>query len=151
MRGSQAGGLAARPRVGDPAPDFRLTSLEGETLSLADLRGNVVVLNLWASWCPPCTEELPALQSVWTAYQDANVVFVGAAYREKKADVSAAKEAYGLTYPIGLDANNRIANAYGITGVPETYVIDADGRIAHVHIGPVTAEQLSQELAGLVR
>ena len=147
----QAGGLAARPRVGDPAPDFRLTSLEGETLSLADLRGNVVVLNLWASWCPPCTEELPALQSVWTAYQDANVVFVGAAYREKKADVSAAKEAYGLTYPIGLDANNRIANAYGITGVPETYVIDADGRIAHVHIGPVTAEQLSQELAGLVR
>ncbi len=143
--------VSARPRAGQPAPEFRLTLLDGSTLSLADLQGEVVVLNIWASWCPPCTEELPALQSVWTAYQDAGVTFVGAAYQEREANVRAAVNAYGLTYPIGLDTNDRIANAYGITGVPETFIIDTEGRIAYVHIGPLTAEQLTQELESLVR
>ena len=144
-------GTAMRPSAGQPAPDFRLTLLDGSTLSLADLRGQVVVLNIWASWCPPCTEELPALQSVWTSYQDADVVLVGAAYQENEKDVRAAVESYGLTYPIGLDTNDRIASTYGITGVPETFIIDAEGRIAYVHIGPITADQLTQEMESLVK
>jgi peroxiredoxin len=144
-------GTAMRPSVGQPAPDFRLTLLDGSTLSLADLRGQVVVLNIWASWCPPCTEELPALQSVWTSYQDADVVLVGAAYQENEKDVRAAVESYGLTYPIGLDTNDRIASTYGITGVPETFIIDAEGRIAYVHIGPITVDQLTQEMESLVK
>lgn len=144
-------GTAMRPSAGQPAPDFRLTLLDGSTLSLADLRGQVMVLNIWASWCPPCTEELPALQSVWTSYQDADVVLVGAAYQENENDVRAAVESYGLTYPIGLDTNDRIASTYGITGVPETFIIDAEGRIAYVHIGPITADQLTQEMESLVK
>ncbi len=142
---------SGRPRAGEMAPDFRLTLLDGDSVSLTELQGNVVVLNIWASWCPPCTEELPALQSVWTTYQEAGVVFVGAAYQENASDVRTAVEAYGLTYPIGLDTSDRIASTYGITGVPETFVIDADGRVAYIHIGPLTAEQLMQELESLVR
>jgi len=150
-QGQAAEIASGRPRVGEMAPDFRLTLLDGSTVSLSELQGEIVILNIWASWCPPCTEELPALQSIWSTYQDANVIFVGAAYRETEADVRETVAAYGLTYPIGLDTQTRIAKAYGITGVPETFVIGADGRVAYVHIGPVTAEQLSQEVESLVR
>ena len=140
---------AGRPLVGQPAPDFRLALLDGDTLALRDLRGEIVVLNFWGSWCPPCQEELPDLQQVWAAYQTQPVRFIGIAYKDTRAGIERALAEYGVTYPVGLDTGERIAGQYGITGVPETYVIAADGTLAYRHIGPLTAETLAAELDAL--
>ncbi len=139
-----------RPTVGEPAPDFRLRLLDGTTFSLAEQRGEVVVVNLWTSWCEPCREELPDLQALWEVYGERGVRFVGVAHQDEPEGVRDAVADYGLTYPVGLDEGQRIADAYGITGVPETFVVAPDGRVAYVHVGPVTAEVLAAELDALL-
>lgn len=140
----------ARPLPGQPAPDFTLTLLDGATLTLSELRGQPVLVNFWATWCPPCEEEAPVLQSTWEAYQDRGVVFVGVVYQDDRAAVERFIEEYGLTYPIGPDVGEQIATAYGITGIPETFIIDPDGKVAFVHIGPATADELTAELDSLL-
>lgn len=142
---------AGRPLPGQPAPDFKLNLLEGGVFSLAAARGQIVVANFWASWCPACQEEMPALEALWQEYQGRNVRWVGIAYRDQAADVRAALARYGTTYPVGLDDGDRIATQYGITGVPETFIIAPDGTLAYLHIGPVTAEQLRAELEKLLK
>lgn len=139
-----------RVTIGQPAPDFRLPLLDEGIFALQEARGEVVVVNFWASWCPPCKEEMPDLQAVWETYQGAGVQFVGVAYQEKAAAVRAALETHQTTYPVGLDAGDKIAASYGITGIPETFVIDRQGDVAYVHIGPVTADVLSAEIATLL-
>ncbi len=150
-----------RPLPGQPAPDFTLSLLDGSALRLSDLRGNVAVVNFWATWCPPCQEELPILQSLWAEYSlspeealsstyQPEAVFLGLAYQDQESLVRATVARMGLTYRIGLDLDGRIARAYGITGVPETFIIDPQGQVAFVHIGPVTAEQLRGELDALL-
>lgn len=139
-----------RPAVGQPAPDFQLALLDGSATSLASMRGEVVVLNIWAPWCPTCRDNLPVLEDIWTAYRNRGVAFVGAAYQTDRADMEESVDLHGLTYPVGLDAGDRIAEAYGITGVPETFVVDAEGRIAYVHIGPVAEAVLRAELDALL-
>ncbi|TFG69125.1 MAG: redoxin domain-containing protein, partial [Anaerolineales bacterium] len=144
---TQAGG---RPLAGQPAPEFRLQLLDGSTVALQDYRGKIAVVNFWASWCPPCIDEMPALESVWEEYQDRDVVFLGVAYQEQEATVLEALTEFGTTYPVGLDVNDSIAELYGITGVPETFIIDSQGAVAYLHLGPVTAEILSLELDALL-
>jgi cytochrome c-type biogenesis protein CcmF len=139
-----------RPLAGQPAPDVRLPLLDGGTFVLEEHRGEVVVVNFWASWCPPCQEEMPDLQAAWEAYRDRGVSFVGVAYQEEAASVTAALEMYGITYPVGLDGGDRIADQYGITKIPETFVIGPDGDVARVYIGPVTAEALAATLDALL-
>ncbi|MDX9955289.1 MAG: cytochrome c-type biogenesis CcmF C-terminal domain-containing protein [Anaerolineae bacterium] len=142
---------AGRPPVGQAAPDFRLMLLDGSTLALEDLRGKVTVVNFWASWCPPCQEELPALREVWEATREEAVALVGIAYQDEEAAVRAAvDDDGGIPYPVGLDAGKRIAGQYGITGVPETFVINAEGNVAFWHIGPVTADVLLAEIRALL-
>ncbi len=140
---------AGRPIPGQAAPDFTLTLLDGSTVSLSGLRGQVVVINFWASWCPPCEEESPALQAVWEEYRGRGVTFVGIAYKDEEAAVRDFVARHGLTYPIGIDQAGSIADAYGITGVPETFVVGPDGRVAAMYIGPVTAEELRVALQGV--
>ncbi len=142
---------SGRPLPGQPAPDFTLTLLDGSTFSLSGARGQVVVLNFWASWCPPCAAESADLQAVWSEYQEKGVMFVGVAYKDEEAAVRDFLTQHGQTYPVGLDPTGRIAGLYGITGVPETFIVDADGRVARFYIGPVTAEQLRVVLDGLLR
>lgn len=139
-----------RPHVGHAAPEFRLSSLSGDALALSDLRGQVVVLNFWAPWCPTCKDELPDLQASWEAYQGAGVVFVGVAYDSDRAAVEETASAYGLSYPIGLDASDLAAQAYGVTKVPETFVIDAQGQVAAVYVGAVSQVELTAQLDSLL-
>ena len=141
---------AGRPLSGQPAPDFTLLLLDGSTLALADLSGQVTVVNFWTTWCPPCAEELPDLQSVWTEYQAQDVVFVGIAVQEEETEVQRMVSQFGLTYPLGMDRREHVASAYGITGVPETFVIDPEGDVAYVHVGPVSAAELTGELDSLL-
>ncbi|MHB0878920.1 MAG: cytochrome c-type biogenesis CcmF C-terminal domain-containing protein [Anaerolineae bacterium] len=142
---------AGRPMVGQPAPAFVLPALDGTELSSASLRGDIVVANFWATWCEYCKTELPALQTVWSEYEDSGVSFVGIAYRDEVDNLRAAVERYGLTYPVVIDGGESVAAAYGVTGIPETFVLDADGNVAYLHIGPVTAAQLRQELDALLK
>jgi cytochrome c biogenesis protein CcmG/thiol:disulfide interchange protein DsbE len=139
-----------RPQRGETAPDFALTLLDGTQITLSELRGQVVVLNFWASWCSPCRREAPALQSVWESYQDQGVAFVGVTYRDAKDASLAFIDEYGLTYPNGLDEMGRISGDYGVTAVPETYVIDRAGQVSWFRIGEVQADELAHqvELAG---
>jgi cytochrome c-type biogenesis protein CcmF len=142
---------AGRPLPGQPVPDFKLNLVGGGVFSLAQARGQPVIINFWASWCPACKEEMPALQQLWEEYEGQGVRFVGVAYQDEAAAAQAALAEYGTTYPVGLDEGERIARQYGITGVPETFVIAPDGTLAYLHIGPVTAEQLRADLEAWVK
>jgi cytochrome c-type biogenesis protein CcmF len=152
MWGSAFGtvGVVGRPLPGQTAPRFTVNDLAGNSLALSDLRGRVVVVNFWATWCPPCEGELPDLQALWQAYQARGVVFVGVAMQEEAAEVREMASDAGVSFPLALDPENRIASSYGVTAVPETFVIDAEGRVAYFHIGAVGQEQLQQELDSLL-
>jgi cytochrome c biogenesis protein CcmG/thiol:disulfide interchange protein DsbE len=139
----------SRPQPGEPAPTFTLSLLDGSEVALRDLQGQVVVLNFWASWCDPCRREAPNLQQVWEQHQGQGVTFLGVTFRDAKGASQAFIERYEITYPNGVDERGRISQAYGVVAVPETFIIDREGKIAFVHVGEVRAEALEQDLEAL--
>ena len=139
------------PLIGKPAPPFTLTLFDGKVLRLEDLRGKVVFVNFWASWCVPCREEAPALETASRAYRARDVVFVGINIQDKEADARAFLDEFGITYANGIDHGSRIAVDYGVYGIPETFIINRAGRISYKHVGAMTlatiGEKLDQTLA----
>jgi cytochrome c biogenesis protein CcmG/thiol:disulfide interchange protein DsbE len=141
------GPLAAGPvGAGEMAPPFEITTFDGQTLKLADLRGQVVVVNFWASWCIPCEQEAAELENTWRRYKDKGVVFIGVDYVDTETAAKAFMQRFDITYPNGPDLGTRISQAYRIKGVPETYVVDKTGRLAFVKIGPFQ----QGEMAGVI-
>lgn len=133
----QNGPLAAGPvGVGEKAPDFTLTTFDGQTYTLSQMRGTVVLVNFWASWCIPCEQEAPALENAWRHYQDQGVVFIGVDYVDTETAARAFMRRFDVTYPNGPDLGTRISQAYRIRGVPETYIVDRSGQLAYTKIGP---------------
>jgi cytochrome c biogenesis protein CcmG/thiol:disulfide interchange protein DsbE len=128
------------------APDFSLSTFDGKTVSLSDLRGKVVVINFWASWCAPCRDEAPDLQRTWERYQERGVVFLGIAYTDTERNALAFVKQSGATYPNGLDIGTRISARYRIQGVPETFIIDRDGNVVEFVMAPLTEVELSASL-----
>ena len=120
-------------------------------IKLSDLRGRVVVINFWASWCKPCEQEAAALQSVWEQYEDTDqVVFIGADYVDTPNEASIYLKKFGITYPNGpADAHPRfkLSQIFRIKGVPETYIVDPEGVLRYVKVGPFLSED---ELAVLI-
>jgi cytochrome c biogenesis protein CcmG, thiol:disulfide interchange protein DsbE len=131
------------PLVGRQAPDFSVTLFSGEKVKLADLRGKVVFVNFWASWCPPCIAEAKNLEATWQRLKDQDVVFVGIEIQDTEANGRAFLKEYGVTYPNAVDASGRIAIDYGVWGVPESFFIDPDGRIVYKHVGGIGPEIVS--------
>lgn len=119
----------AGPTVGQPAPAFRLQTFDGDVLDLADLAGDVVVLNFWASWCVPCADEADDLEALWRRFRDRGVRFVGVNFVDTDGPARAYLATHGVTYPNGPDLGGRISASYRVTGVPETFVVDRGGRI----------------------
>ena len=122
--------------VGATVPDFSLTTFDGETVDIRDLRGQVVVINFWASWCKPCEQEAAELEQAYQLYKDQGVVFLGVDYVDTDREAKAYLEKFGITYPNGPDLGTRISQAFRIRGVPETYIVGTDGRLAVIKIGP---------------
>lgn len=131
---------------GGTAPAFTLTTFDDEEIRLEDLRGQVVVLNFWASWCAPCIEEAPDLERAWQSYRDQGVMFIGVAYVDSAPKSLAFIAEHGITYPNGPDTGTRIADAYQIRGVPETFIITPSGQISFYAQRPLNFEELSREI-----
>ena len=113
----------------EAAPDFALETFAGETLRLSDLRGKVVVLNFWASWCPPCRWEMPFFETISQEYKERGVIFLGVAISDTMEDASDFADSVGVTYPLALDAAGETARDYEVLGLPTTFLIDKDGAI----------------------
>jgi cytochrome c biogenesis protein CcmG/thiol:disulfide interchange protein DsbE len=134
------------PSVGSQAPAFTLRRLEGSgKVSLASYRGKPVVLNFWASWCDPCKSEAAVLQRDWTSYRSRGVVFLGVDYHDLAPDARRFVSAHALTFPMLEDGSGSVTGSYGIHQVPETYVLNRQGRIVAHLAGPITAPGFRSE------
>ena len=159
--GPARGGLAVNNTVlelnvdSEAAPEFTLTLMGGagseeRQLSSGDLRGQVVMLDFWASWCPPCRDEAPTLAQVYAEYQGRGVEFVGFNLWDNVGDAEVFLQQEGHQYPNGVDEGGRIAISYGVRGIPEKFFLTRDGRIARKFSGPMDAELLRQILDTLL-
>ena len=139
------------PLVGRPAPDFALQSLNGSgTVQLSHFSGQVVVINFWASWCAECRVEHPALMAAWDRYRDQGVVFLGIAFGDRTADSKAYLAELGGDWPQLADPGERTALAYGVYGVPETFVIAPDGRVVYKRVGGIVYGDLTDQIEQLL-
>lgn len=123
--------------TGDRAPDFRLPSLDGRTVGLADLRGKVVMVHFWATWCPPCVEELPTLVKLNEELKSGDFEMLAVSVDEGGAEaVNAFLQKNGLVLPVLLDPGAPVSHSYGAYKFPETYIVDRQGVVRHKVIGP---------------
>ena len=139
------------PLPGHEAPGFALPMLETtDTVHLADMRGNVVLVNFWASWCIPCREEHPVLLDGANKYLSKGVKFVGITYNDAPQDSKNWLQEMGQAYPSLVDHGARVAIDYGVSGVPETFILDKNGVVAFKKFGPITPQELSSKLDSLL-
>ncbi len=124
------------PQVGRPAPEFTLPDLEGRPHSLSEFRGRVVVLNYWATWCPPCIEEMPSLEKLHRALSDKGLAIVAVSVDERFSDIEAFVERWSLTFTVLHDEGMRVSRAYQTFKYPETYIIDRAGILRSKVVGP---------------
>jgi cytochrome c biogenesis protein CcmG/thiol:disulfide interchange protein DsbE len=145
-----------QPVSGEKAPVFELQFFSGyeldekQTVSLDDMRGNIVVLNFWASWCVQCRDETALFEQAWRRHQDDGVIFLGVAYVDVEPKSLAYMKEFDVTFPNAPDLRSAISDAYRITGVPETFIIDRDGTIVFTKEGPVYEAELNRVLTDLL-
>ncbi len=139
--------------LGKPAPDFTLKTVEGKEISLSDLKGKAVLINLWASWCPPCRYEMPGIQAAYEKYKSKGLVVLGIDFtvQDNLQDVKAFIQELHLTFPILLDETGDVsAGLYGMRGLPTSFFIDTDGVIQRIQIGAIPPEKLDEFLAEIL-
>jgi peroxiredoxin len=122
--------------VGKPAPDFTLVDRKGKTWTLSELKGQVVFVNFWATWCPPCREEMPSMQRLYTRLPKDKFKMLAILNSDDPALADTFATKLGITMPILNDPNNKVGQKYGLTGVPETFIVDKQGVVREKFIGP---------------
>ena len=146
--GGNPGGLGINNVFGEvdvqegPAPPLSLPLLTGGTLDMSDLKGKVVMIDFWSSWCPPCLEEAPVLAATYPQFVDRGVEFVGVAIWDEDRKVNRYVQRFGIAYPNAIDAQGKVAINYGVRGIPEKYFIDRDGQLVKKFVGPVSSGEL---------
>lgn len=141
--GSLAWGMGSRvPAVGTTAEDFRLPDLTGKQQSLSQYRGKVVLVNFWATWCKPCTTEMPAMQTTYDNLRDKGFVVLAINELEDEAKVREHIQQYGHTFPVLLDRDNKVANQFGVFGLPVSVFIDEKGVVREYIKGGLLTEQV---------
>jgi cytochrome c biogenesis protein CcmG/thiol:disulfide interchange protein DsbE len=133
-----------------PAREFTLELLGGGTLSLSELRGQMVMVDFWSSWCPPCRAEAPTLAAVHREFKGRGVEFVGIAIWDSEEEVRKFLERNGIEYPNSLDSKGKVAIDYGLRGIPEKFFIDRQGRVVRKFVGPVERQKLAATLTELL-
>ena len=141
---------ARAPEIGRPAPDYRAVTLDGDSVSLGQSRGRVVLLNVWATWCHPCREEIPVLQALHDRYASRGLELVGVSVdaRGEEDTIREFASDFRMTYPLWLDPDERVQSTFLAIGVPATFLIDREGVLRWRHVGPVRANDrtLAREL-----
>ncbi|MCL0101917.1 TlpA family protein disulfide reductase [Dehalococcoidia bacterium] len=132
------------------ATDFTLKLFDGTNFALSSLNGKIIMIDFWASWCPPCRAEAPALEHVWRQYRHRDVVFVGIAIWDEQNRAKTFLSDVGTTYIVGLDPQGEIGVTYGVTGIPEKYFIGRDGRVIRKFVGPMNESRLKTILDELL-
>ena len=139
-------------KPGSAAPDFRLKTLDGRTLSLSDYRGRPVFINFWAAWCGPCRTEMPEIIAAYQAHQSAGleVLAINATQLDILDDVKAFVAEFKMPFPVPLDEDGRVSAAYSIIGLPTSVFVDAKGNVSGVNVGPMTRDVIEKYLADIL-
>ena len=135
-------GRSGITRVDKPAPELELELLNGGSLMLSEHLGQVVVINFWASWCPPCRVEAPGLERAWRSYADKGVLFLGVGIQDTEEDGRAYLREFDVTYPNGIDRDGKITVDYGVIGLPVTFMIGKGGIVERRWVGAVEERQV---------
>jgi cytochrome c biogenesis protein CcmG, thiol:disulfide interchange protein DsbE len=141
---SNDAGYSGEPEAKDYSNDFELEDLDGRSISISDFAGKIVVLNFWATWCPPCKQEIPDFIEVYDEYRNRNVVFIGIS-NEDAATLESFAEDFGINYLILVDSVN-ITGQWGIRAIPTTFILDGNGRIIFKNVGMMLKDQLISAL-----
>ncbi len=140
---------APAPVTGAPAPDFTLRTLDGQRVTLSSLRGQVVLINFWATWCIPCQAEMPAIQHAYDARKGSGFTVLGVNLNEPDKDVQAYVTRLGINFPVLLDAGDAISTMYRVRGYPTSFFVDRGGTVAIEQVGMMSDTQLADSLAQL--
>ncbi len=147
---SSATGRSGMTRIGKPAPQFAMQLLDGGEFQLSDHEGRPLIINFWASWCPPCRQESPAFERQWRRYRDTGIQFVGVDIQDDVSDAEAYVREFGLTFPNGLDPDGKITIDYGVIGLPVTFFVGSSGIVEGRWVGAIPEEKLEEWVKTLV-
>lgn len=137
---------------GNLAPDFELQTLDGHSMKLSDLRGKRVILNMWASWCPPCRAEMPDMQSFYEANKDKDFVILGVnltSSEQQPENIAKFIDEFGITFPVVLDEKSAVSDRYQVVSIPTSYMIDSRGIIKQKIIGPMNKEMMEELVSSM--
>ncbi len=136
---------------GNIAPDFELQTLDGTKMKLSDFRGKKLIVNLWATWCPPCRAEMPDMQAFYEEQKEDNiaVLAVNLTQSDNKEKVAAFIKEFGLSFPVVLDVDNKVADTYQVVSIPTSYIIDSKGVIQEKIIGPMDKEMMDKLMSSI--
>ncbi len=152
LTGAEAASATVTTQMGRGlAPDFTLSSLQGEEIRLSEMRGQVVLVNFWATWCPPCRFEMPAMQEVYETYRKRGFVILAVNFKEDEAQVRSFVDEFRLTFPVLLDKSGNVAAQYRVVGLPSSYFVDAKGRVQAVRVGAMDKEYMETQVRRLLK
>jgi cytochrome c biogenesis protein CcmG/thiol:disulfide interchange protein DsbE len=144
-------GLSGITMVDRPAPAFVLSTFDGNTISLADLRGRPIIINFWASWCPPCRTEAPLIERTWRAYKNRDLNFLGVNIQDRREDALNYMREFDITYPNGPDPTGEITIDYGVSGLPVTFFVSRDGKVVRRWVGALEHSVLIRSIEEIMQ